>query len=501
MNKKLLLTLAGMSLVAGTLVFSGARANINPILEAKAANLQDFYIDVSAASSWWSNNEAVTKMQGWNGKDDVQTSGTWLSTTLFKVSVDTTNYTGIKAVRVCNDGTHDGTSWNTEFSTKNYFIHGGSGTNGEWTAKVPTFYDVTLSVTFASAVPEYADIYIPGNFNDWASDSRSKMTPNNDRTVFTFDAHAVEGTMNYKLVACYAGGDFSWDHQIDTTDKSIVIASSDADTTKVIRENVSYDFVSNMPQTVAPEGAQVQLTMSENVAAGINLYFVGGLTGWGTDSAKLASALMTPDANRKVFTWNIPSQTHTGSSEYKIVAMYANGEATQAAYDYTVYSGFSGNATITIDTSTLLYPLESSHDLKGLGAIAYAKDFVNATNVCDEDGIVNNITSELWTNQKNAYDNLPYDSIRETVRTAAGNASGTDLEKCAARYDYIVGKYTKDVYADFMNRNPAKPVAGAFDYVGNKAESKDAGLMIVTLGLGIVAAAGAFLVLRRKNQE
>ena len=66
-----------------------------------------------------------------------------------------------------------------------------------------------------------------------------------------------------------------------------------------------------------------------------------------------------------------------------------------------------------------------------------------------------------------------------------------------ARYDYIVCKYGTEKYNDFMGRNPA-PIASALS-IHSSDEAMDVAI-ISALAIAGIAAAGAFVFLRRKKE-
>ena len=86
---------------------------------------------------------------------------------------------------------------------------------------------------------------------------------------------------------------------------------------------------------------------------------------------------------------------------------------------------------------------------------------------------------------------------KEIFNTAVADVSGTEVEQCVARYDYIVGKYSAEKYNDFMGRNPA-PIASALS-IHNSDEAMDVAI-ISALAVAGIAAAGAFVFLRRKKE-
>ena len=75
--------------------------------------------------------------------------------------------------------------------------------------------NLTLSVPFTAAVPEYVDIYLVGGAPfSWAMDDACKMTPSADRKTWTMTIATIIGnTYEIKVMANYTG-EHGWDHTI-----------------------------------------------------------------------------------------------------------------------------------------------------------------------------------------------------------------------------------------------------------------------------------------------
>ena len=345
---------------------------------------------------------------------------------------------------------------------------------------------VTLQVTFSSAVASWVDLYLPGGFNGWSTSAI--MTPNAGRTAFTYYlGNVVPNSYEYQLVACYHSQGFGWTTYLDSTNQSLTIADGDSGSTKTIRSNLA---APNMPQEYAANGAVIQLTMSERVNASINVYFVGLLTSWGNGSENLASALMTPNAGRTIFTWNVPEETPIGSSEYKIVAMYASSGATSPVYDYVLKDDGNGNnATITLDTSTLTYSLSSSVDLRELGAIAFSRDFISAmaTPCASQNANNKSAVSAIWGTHKSAFEALTSNS-----KTAFGSSEDDYVVQAKTLYLHCVSRYSLAVWTGAPESSRA--FLNTITIV-NSAST----ITIVSISIVAISATGAFFFLRKKK--
>ncbi len=129
-------------------------------------------------------------------------------------------------------------------------------------------------------------------------------------------------------------------------------------------------------------------------------------------------------------------------------------------------------------------------------AADYAAGFLSATSVCDPDGVTNNITSEIWTAQQGAYRGLSLDSVRNVLKNAVASVKGTTIQQCAARYDYIVRKYS---YNDFMNRSPVALGANVVNNQATPISSNSMATVATVAVIGSIAAAGGLIFLRKRK--
>ena len=126
-------------------------------------------------------------------------------------------------------------------------------------------------------------------------------------------------------------------------------------------------------------------------------------------------------------------------------------------------------------------------------------EFFLLEDMCDENGIVPPNT-ESWSSLQSAFEKLgELDKI--AFRNAVANQSedASNISQCVARYDYIVGKYTSELYADFMNRDPRAPASA---YYGNDRNSAIDSTAIVFASLGVLAIGsglGYFFYRKRKQ--
>ena len=150
----------------------------------------------------------------------------------------------------------------------------------------------------------------------------------------------------------------------------------------------------------------------------------------------------------------------------------------------------AGNA-IYINSIEIGYEDDSSD--ASSAAVEFANLFLGKS-LCDDGVTAPSV--ETWNTLAASFNDISAAS-KETFKTAVANVSGTEVEQCVARYDYIVGKYGTEKYNDFMGRNPA-PIASALS-IRNSDDVMDIAV-ISALAVAGIAAAGAFVFLRRKKE-
>lgn len=352
-------------------------------------------------------------------------------------------------------------------------------------------YSPTLSVTFTSAVPDYADIYLPGEFNNWSQDiAVSKMTRVSN-TQFTYSlTNVIPGSYEYKVVACYSTAtSVDFNHSMDANNQTISISSSGT----ISLGSRTYDFANNMPQTEVADGAVVTLTFASAIPNTVNIVYVGGLTNWGTTSERIAAGVMTPNAGRTVFTWTIPEHTFTGDYEYKIVAMSAYTRETSVYYDHIVYGNKDSNETLTIDTTTTNYALSGlSIDLVELAAYSFSEGFNFAMETPCSDPNADNKTavSAIWGTWKSTFEGMPGSS-----KTEFANSDGSVITQARSNYIHCVRRYGLATWTGA----PAASSSSVRNIIN--VNSNNAIIVVTAISVVSLTALGAFFILRKKKFE
>ena len=487
----------------------GAGLKHSEVKETKAAGETTYYLDTTGLTGWENDNAKfylyVYDSDGSTQKGYYQLSK--VNTHLFSVAVNTTGADGCKMIRVNPSDTPSGSyaddsslwgqgDWSSDLSKNYYCIRSWSSEYGSWETANPI--SVTLSVSFANAVPSYADIYLPSDFSGWAESDASKMTPSADRKTWTYSAtNLARGsvTYSYKIIGCYAASGFDWNHQITPSDQSVsLLYSNDGKTVSLSSDN-SYDFATNMPEQYAASGAVITLTFGSAISGTINVYYCGGLTGWANNASRLALALMAPNGSRTVFTYTIPENTPVGSYEFKIVAMSAHNGATAASYEYTVYDDNGGNASVTLDTTTTTYPYNatSTQGLDYLGALAFAQCFNSqmATPCSDQNANNSSAVSAIWTTLGNQYATLTSGARSEF----ASNTEDT-IEQARTTYLHVV--YVRQYVSGWTNG----PTSANYNItITSPINSNNVAVIVIIVSSISLIALGGFLLTKKRKEN
>ena len=137
-------------------------------------------------------------------------------------------------------------------------------------------------------------------------------------------------------------------------------------------------------------------------------------------------------------------------------------------------------------------------------AVAFAQSIIDDL-TCDANGKTAPSTSE-WDALEEAFGSVTADGKAQLKRYHAAHHENpvTDkevVEEAMAKYDYVVGKYGSDRYADFIDRDPA-PVAGGMYYDLSVESSNNAmTIIIITVSAISVLAFTTLLVFKKKKQK
>lgn len=189
--------------------------------------------------------------------------------------------------------------------------------------------------------------------------------------------------------------------------------------------------------------------------------------------------------------WSGAYHAHSSLSEI-IVGDQTNNIGCSAADTYRMYTPSESKLYVTtVDLAE---------------ADEYALGFLSATSVCDPTGVVNNITSVIWSAQKTAFEALPSNTCRNYLKNADAKDAehgGSYTEQAAARYVYIVEKYGSEAYEDFWGRYGGAvipPKTNSFD--SSIAVQGNSYFVIAVIVVTIAAiAAGSVIILHRRKEN
>jgi len=198
-------------------------------------------------------------------------------------------------------------------------------------APQPALKNLTLKVSFAESVPEYAVPHLLGSYNGWNTNYSAELeeatrmavvegTERKDWTLNIGDAYAdsYEWTMSmdYTLEAMPDQTNFSWKKPDQLAEGNlpytvIQIMGDDHELDLTEGDPLTFDFATNLPDPSQKAGLKIVVTTEgEAVAEGLTLCVTGSFTGW-------AAQDMTASEDRKTFTLELTEIT-AGKLEFGI---------------------------------------------------------------------------------------------------------------------------------------------------------------------------------------
>ena len=121
--------------------------------------------------------------------------------------------------------------------------------------------------------------------------------------------------------------------------------------------------------------------------------------------------------------------------------------------------------------------------------------------VCDADG--NTAAADLasaWSSQATAFAAL--DATLEqpilTNATAKTTSSATAVELCAAKYDYIIGKYGTSTLSNFMSRT-VSPSSANVRFAALANNNTALVVVVITAFVGVTFIGGYFFLRKKKE--
>ena len=124
----------------------------------------------------------------------------------------------------------------------------------------------------------------------------------------------------------------------------------------------------------------------------------------------------------------------------------------------------------------------------------YAREFLGAF-TCDPTGANAPTFVKEWRELEVSFEELPY-RVQTYYHYGTASREGDRIERCLARYDYVIDKYG---YDDFMGRDHGNGLGHVY---GNKTRGDNSIWLYFGVGAGVVlvGCAIAFLALRKKRR-
>ena len=258
--------------------------------------------------------------------------------------------------------------------------------------------------------------------------------------------------------------------------------------------DVSSNFVSGTISSNTIAGSKtidsVAIQIERNVVSGTSYYHIKLANGkYLVGTAKAMNSQATATANNAV-------TLSAGDDCVVINENIVRYNATSGQDRFRFYA-----SSTTTMANCALYKMDVTSTVTA-EANSFGSGFMtNVGGACDESGLTDGITSSIWNAQKTAFNALSVDA-QGLIACANGNPSGANYEKAVSLYDYIIGKYSSSVHADFMNRIEAGKISEAVKPNAIIVNQDDIASIIVisTVTLVSVAAVGGYFLLRKRKE-
>ena len=193
------------------------------------------------------------------------------------------------------------------------------------------------------------------------------------------------------------------------------------------------------------------------------------------------------DPNNK--NWTIETGESTLDGSYNLVGC-------SGARFLTLYNAADWRAYNSATASNR----KENTDLQAFDADQYSTEFLTYyTAGCNAEGGYDSASME-WDTASAQFALLASDQ-QIAIKGASAVQSGTLVQQCAARYDYIVGKYGTGTFADFMTRNPVSLSSSRTMPSAIVGDSNTVIMIIVIGSLVSVSAIGGYFFLRKRREH
>ena len=141
-------------------------------------------------------------------------------------------------------------------------------------------------------------------------------------------------------------------------------------------------------------------------------------------------------------------------------------------------------------------------------ADSFAETFLSSITCTD-----NSVTFAIgtWNKVGSATTSMEYkyekltSGAKHLFEEASVNPSGSNVEKCVARYDRILGKYgygtASNQYHDFMNRTPASLAGSRVLFAVSNIDNTNRILIVTVISIVAIASVGGYFFLRKRKEN
>lgn len=202
---------------------------------------------------------------------------------------------------------------------------------------------------------------------------------------------------------------------------------------------------------------------------------------------------------------------------FKVKSVYGVALGTAYSDNSEVVRDFAVGYHVIVKSTFIYYSETTPETEQNKADIVYsdyieARKYADAFNVafeaegvCDAEGesVVETLAS-VWSEQSIAYSALDSDAKSILASTEGSTkSSATDVEKCAAKYDYIGGKYQTQLGAeyDFMGRNPSPISGGTIQRFDMATEDNNTMIIVISIAAVSALAFATLLVFKKKKQK
>lgn len=475
--------LSGVTSNLGTVeTFSGNVPPANTLWEAEEGYYENtiaftngsYYLSLSAASNNLNSESSVSKNSSWIVDWDSNTEEVTLTNAAFQNRQIQYNYNNGSPRFACYTG--------SQTAIKLHEMSGASLTDFTIDASISVYKTGTATIGVTYTPADAADKTL-----SWSSDDTSIATVDSNGVV-TGVAVGTTTVTAYKVID---------EVNVERTCTVTVLNN------KAAHLGTSADpFDINDAVNVA-KGVIVETSNGTAIDLDNTYYYVKGiLTKYVTRTTSTLTFWLGDEASQQ-------SAATGGFEIYKAAKVYGANLADAYTADSEVVRDFA--VGYTIKASGKLLNFNGTPEMNAGGYIYYnnyieARKYAEAFNtaleaVCDADG--NTVAADLesaWSAQATAYAALDATLEQPILKnaTAKTTSSATAVELCAAKYDYILGKYGTTTLSNFIART-VSPSSANVRFAALANNNTALVVVVITAFVGFTFVGGYFFLRKKKE--